>query len=129
MLSNILPSRLSPYVDEIIGGHQRGLRRNRSITGQILHSSDTGEKREYNETVHQVFIDFIRAYELVERKVLYNILIEFGVPNKLVTLIKMCLNESYCKVRTGKYLFDTFPTENGLKQGDALSPLLFNFAL
>jgi hypothetical protein len=32
-------------------------------------------------------------------------------------------------IRTDKYLFDNFPIQNGLKQGDALSPLLFNFAL
>jgi len=48
---------------------------------------------------------------------------------KLTKLIKMCLNETYSRVRVGKYLPDIFPITNGLKQGDALSPLLFNFAL
>jgi hypothetical protein len=41
----------------------------------------------------------------------------------------MCLNETYSKVRIGKHLSDSFPIQNGLKQGDALSPLLFNVAL
>jgi hypothetical protein len=59
---------------------------------------------------------------------LYNSMIEFGVPMKLVRVIKMCLNETYSKVRIGKYLSDNFPIQNGLKKGDALSPLLFNFA-
>ena len=57
------------------------------------------------------------------------ILIEFGVPQKLVWLIKMCLTETYSRVRVGKNVSDMFPIRNGLKQGDALSPLLFNFAL
>jgi hypothetical protein len=48
---------------------------------------------------------------------------------KLVTLIEMCLNETYSKVRIGKYLYDTFPVQNGLKQEDALLPLLFNCVL
>jgi hypothetical protein len=82
-----------------------------------------------NETVHQLFIDFKKAYDSVRREVLYNILIEFGVPMKLVRLIKMCLNEMYSKVCTGKHLSDSFPIQNCLKQGDFLSPLLFNFAL
>jgi hypothetical protein len=43
---------------------------------------------------------------------------------KLVRLIKMCLNETYSKVRIGKHLSDNFPIQNGLKQGDAC-----NFAL
>jgi hypothetical protein len=60
---------------------------------------------------------------------LYNIVIEFGIYMKLVRLVKMCLNETYSKVRVGKHLSDTFAVKNGLKQGDALSPLLFNFAL
>jgi hypothetical protein len=62
----------------------------------------------------------------VRREILYNILIEFGVPMKLV---KLCLNETYSKVRIGKHLSDSFPIQNGLKQGDALSSPLFNFAL
>jgi hypothetical protein len=65
----------------------------------------------------------------VRREVLYNILIEFDVPMKLVRLIKMCLNETYIKVRIGKHLSDSFPIQNGVKQEDVLSPLLFNFAL
>jgi hypothetical protein len=43
--------------------------------------------------------------------------------------MKMCLNETYSKVRVGKHFYDTFPTQNDLKEGDALSPLLFNFTL
>jgi hypothetical protein len=65
----------------------------------------------------------------VRREVLYNILIEFGVPMKAVRLIKMCLNDTYSEIRIGKHLSDSFPIQNDLKQGDALSPLLFNFAL
>jgi hypothetical protein len=48
---------------------------------------------------------------------------------KQVRLIKMCLNETYSKVRIGKHLSDSFLIQTDLKQGDALSPLLFNFAL
>jgi hypothetical protein len=79
--------------------------------------------------VHQLFIDFKKACDSVRREALYNILIEFGVPMKLVRLIKMCLNETYIKVRKGKHLSDSFLIQNDLKQGDALSLLLFNFAL
>jgi hypothetical protein len=55
------------------------------------------------------------------------ILIGFGTPMKLVKLIKMCLNETYSIIRACKHLADTFRVKNGLKQGDDLSPLLFNF--
>jgi len=41
----------------------------------------------------------------------------------------MCLTETYSRVRVGKNLSEMVPIKNGLKQGDALSPLLFNFAL
>ena len=60
---------------------------------------------------------------------MYNILIEFGIAMKLVRLIKLCLEETCSSVRVGKNLSDMFPIGNYLKQGDALSPLLFNFAI
>jgi hypothetical protein len=47
----------------------------------------------------QLFIDFEKAYDSVRRKTLYNILIESGVPMKLVRLIKMWLTETYSRVR------------------------------
>jgi hypothetical protein len=78
--------------------------------------------------VYQLFIDFKKACDSVRREVLYNILIEFGISLKLVRLIKMCLNETYGRVRVGRHLSDMFPNKNGLKKGDAISPLLFNFA-
>jgi hypothetical protein len=78
--------------------------------------------------VHQLFIDFKKAYDSIKTEVLYNILLEFGISKKLVRLIKMCLNETYSKVHVGKLLSVKFPIQNGLKQGDTLSPLLFDFA-
>jgi hypothetical protein len=41
----------------------------------------------------------------------------------------MYLNETYSKVHIGKHLTDNFPIQNGIKQEDALSPLLFKFIL
>jgi hypothetical protein len=51
------------------------------------------------------------------------------MPKKPVRLFKIRLNETYSKILVGKHLSDTFPIQNGLKQGDTLSPLVFNFAL
>jgi hypothetical protein len=52
--------------------------------------------------VHQLFINFKKACDSIKREVLYNILLEFGIPKKLVRLIKLCLNETYSKVHVGK---------------------------
>jgi hypothetical protein len=61
------------------------------------------KKWECNGTVQQLFIDFKK----VKREALYNILLEFCIPKKLVRLIKMCLNETDSKVRVGKHLYVT----------------------
>jgi len=79
--------------------------------------------------VHQLFIDFKKAYDKVKMEVLYITAIQFDILMNLVLQLKMCLNETYSRVRVGKNLSDMFPIRNGLKQRDALSPLLFNCAL
>jgi len=105
-----------------------------NVTGQLLiiYSASIKylrKKWEYNKAVHQLFIDFKKAYDSVRREVLYDILIEFCIPMKLVRPIKMCLNETHSRVRVCKHLSDMFPVRSRLKQGNAVSPLFFNFAL
>jgi hypothetical protein len=81
--------RLSPYVDEIIGDHQCWFQCNRSTTDQFFYIRQIlGKKWEYNETVHQLFVHFKKAYDSVRREVLYNILKEFGYPWKLLGWLK-----------------------------------------
>jgi hypothetical protein len=74
------------------------------------------KKWEYNETVHQLFINFKKSYDSVRMEVLYNILIDSGVTTKPVRLIKMRLNKTYNKVCIGKHLSDMFHIQKGLKQ-------------
>jgi sorting nexin-29 len=100
------------------------------MTDQIFCIWQILEKKwEHNGTVHQLFMDFKKAYDSVRREVLYSVLTDFGMPRKLLGLIKMCLKETYSRVHIRKFQSDKFPVQNDLKQGDALSPLLFNFAL
>jgi hypothetical protein len=82
-----------------------------------------------NGTVHQLYIDFKKACDSVRRQVLCSIFNEFSVPVKLIMSIKMRLNETCSKLRISKNLSDAFLIQNGLKGGNAFSPLLFNFAL
>jgi hypothetical protein len=84
---------------------------------------------EHNEAVQELFIEFKKAYDSVRKKVLYNIVIEIAIPMKLLRLIKTCWKETYNRVWVGKYLSETYPIKNVLKQGDGLLPLLYNFAL
>ena len=115
----ILLSRLTPYVEQIIGDHQYGFRHNRSTTDHISGIHQILEKKlEYNKAMHQLFRHFKKAYDSVRREVLYNILIEFGIPMKLEKLFKICLTETYSRVPVGENLSDMFPVRNGLKQGD-----------
>jgi hypothetical protein len=53
---------------------------------------------------------------------MYKILIQFEVP------MNLCFNKTYSIVRIGKHFSDNFPIQSGLKQGDALSPVLLNVA-
>jgi hypothetical protein len=53
----------------------------------------------------------MKGHDSVKRDVLYNILLEFDMPNKLFRLIKMCLNETYskiCEICIGKHFSDTY---------------------
>ena len=105
---------------KLLGVHHCGLRLSRSSTDHIFCVRQILEK---NGNMMKQFISqtLRKDYDSVRREVLYNILIEFGIPMKLVRIIKMCLSETCSRVRVFKHLSDIFPVNNGLKQGDALT--------
>jgi len=96
---------------------------------QIIYTAFVKHLRKKRNATKQLFIDFKTAYASVRREILFNSLVEFDIPMKLVGLMKMCLAETYSRFLVGKNLSDMFPIRNGLKQGVALSPLPFNFVL
>jgi len=97
ILANILLSSLTPYAEEITGDHQCGYRRNSSTID--LYSAFVKYLRKNGNTIKQCigFMFYKKAYDSVRREVLYNILIEFGIPMKLVRLIKMSHNKTYSR--------------------------------
>ena len=54
--------------------------------------------------MHHLCMDFKKAKDSDRREFLYNILIQFGIPMKLLRLIKISLNETYNRVAIGKHL-------------------------
>lgn len=77
----------------------------------------------------QVFVDFKKAYDSIHRDTIYKMMNDFGFPEKLIQLTKMCMEEAKYWVRVDNELLSLFMVDTGLKLGDLLSPLLFNLAL
>jgi len=75
-----------------------------------------------------LFVHWKKAYDSVMREVLYNIVIEFVIPHITGKANKKSQTETYSLVQVGKTLCDVSPVQNGLKQVDAISHLLLNFA-
>ena len=74
-------------------------------------------------------MDFKKAYDSVHRNSLWNAMQEFGIPRKLINMTRLCMEDTYNIVTYKGRKSDPFQITSGLKQGDALSPLLFNLAL
>jgi len=54
---------------------------------------------EYNKDLHTLFVDFKQAYDSINHEKLWITLRNFGIPDKLVRLVQMCNEQTYCKVR------------------------------
>jgi hypothetical protein len=83
---------------------------------------------EYKMDIHQLYIDYKQAYDTINRAELVEIMKEYGIPMKLVRLVKMTLTNTNSKELQGK-LSPSFEITIGLKQGDSLSTLLFNLCM
>jgi len=130
LFGKILLGRLAPLVEAQIGDYQCGFRPGRSTVDQIFSVKQIIEKSwEYGINLHHIFVDFRQAYDSVDRGQLWQAMSDLGLPRKLINLTRMCVSGSVSKVRFQGALSQPFTVTTGVRQGDALSPLLFNIAL
>lgn len=76
-----------------------------------------------------LFMDFKAAYDSVGKKKLWNIMSQMGISEKLIRMIKACVQGSKCKVSFGGAYSNVFSVSMVLKQEEPLSPALYNIAL
>ena len=76
--------------------------------------------------LYKCFVDLTKAYDKVDRNILWMVLERRGVPVKLLNLLKGLLVGAVARVRVNGKYSERFVLEMGLKQGSVISPLLFN---
>ena len=83
----------------------------------------------YNQSVKYLFIDFQRTHDPIHRDVLWKSVKKFKIPTKLIDMCKTCVQNTRSAVRIEETFSHYFENKTRLKQGDQLSPILFNLAL
>ena len=126
---SILNNRLYNWF-EVNGGlcdEQAGFRSGR-CTGDHLSSLTTivETRIKKRQDTFAAFIDFSKAYDRINRTLLWHKLSLMGVSNKMLTALKSLYENVKCTVRINGRQSDWFSVGTGLKQGCILSPLLFN---
>lgn len=95
-----------------------------------MSASFGGGKRQSFETdVRILFVDFRKVYDSIHGKSLINTLVDFKSPTKIVNLIGASFNRTDILVKMGNVTSQPTRVTTGLRQGHALSPVLFNLVL
>ena len=116
--------RQLPWYSSLSGGD---FKTNRSTVDQIFTLIMAMEKsREFNRPMFMCFIDIQKAYESVNRDVLWQICRQYGHTEKIVCMLKLVHQNSRVQVRVEGELSDSFEIETGVMQGGVPSPVLFN---
>ena len=130
VLAITIKNRLVVEAEKHIGEYQCGFRKNRSVVDQIFVLKELqAQSHEHNLETHLLFIDFKQAYDRVSRCRLLETLAELGICEKLIRMTGITLATSECQVRLGGKLSSKIVVKEGLRQGDPLSPVLFNLIL
>ena len=122
--------RLGAYCEAkgLLSEEQCGFRPDRSTTGMMFvvrRQQEVG--REAGVSLHMCFIDLQKAYDTVDRILLWQALTRIGVPPQIIAVIRQFHDGMRACVRPDDGVCsDWFEVEQGLRQGHVLSPLLFN---
>ena len=127
IMAKIIIMRMSEAVDKLLRKEQAGFRKGRRCTDQIFALRNIIEQcAEWQREMHVNFVDFEKAFDSIHRESLWCILRNYGIPKKLVTLIKSFYTNFRCTVNKGNDFFDV---KTGVRQGCVMSAILFNVTI
>ena len=128
---SILNERLISWNEQhnIIVDEQNGFRKKRSTLDHLstLITSIIETRKKARKQTYCAFIDFQKAFDTVDRDILWHKLQSIGLKDKLFAAIKGLYDKVICSVRVNGFSTDWFAVKCGLKQGCPLSPVLFSF--
>ena len=126
VLNRIILERMKGTVDQTLREQQAGFRQDRSCTDQIATLRIIVEQSiEWNSSLYINFVDYEKAFDSVDRETLWKVLRHYGVPKKLVNMIKNSYEGMSCRVIHEGQLTKNFEVMTGVRQGCLLSPFLF----
>ena len=130
VLSRIILNRIKAKVDEKLRDNQAGFRKNRSCADQISSLRIILEQStELNTPLYANFIDYSKAFDSIDRSTLWKIMANYGIPDKLINLIKSMYKDSGGQILHKGKLTDFFSIVTGVRQGCLISPFLFLLAI
>jgi len=80
---------------------------------------------EWQAILYVTFIDFEKAFDSVKTEIMWLTLQEYGIPRKIIQIIKILYDGFKCKISHKGKLSDFTEVRNGVRQGCILSPTLF----
>lgn len=126
VLSRILLERMRQSVDSLLRENQAGFRQHRSCTDQIATLRIIIEESlEWNSPLYISFVDFEKAFDSIDRDVLWAIMRHYGIPDKIVRIVKSTYDGATCRVVHEGQLSEAFEVVTGGRQGCLLTPFLF----
>ena len=126
VLSRIILERLKDALDNRLREEQAGIRQDRSCTDHIATMRIIIEQSiEWQSPLYSIFVDFQKAFDSVDRGVIWKLMEYYGLPPKYIEVIKQLYQDATCQVIHEGKLTDPFQVQTGVRQGCLLSPTIF----
>ena len=127
VLSGILNDRLKTLAEQILPETQAGFRPNRGTADMIFTVRQLQEKcREQNKPLYMAFIDLTKAFDTVDRELLWEVLARYGCPPKFIRIIRLLHDQMMATVLISGGDSEPFEVKTGVKQGCIKAPTLFS---
>ena len=130
VLLKLVANHFSDYCEAhgILADEQCGFRPERSTIDMLFVVRRLQElARRRRIPLYMCFVDLQKAYDSVDRELLWKVLARAGVPEEMIAVIRQFHDGMQAQVRMDDgELSDWFEVTQGLRQGCVLSPLLFN---